>query len=220
VGAQAGEIFLFQELRIADLHCAAEFLGQLGQERIQAINKLADIVEAARTEGAELEDQQRRLPTVRQQGADEHLLENARVQKRGVLAARLRPVPRVRGEHFAGNLFRHFEGESEVLRGVAEQLAPEFRSGELVEGEIAADGGEYLAVFAQALGLEEPLGEASAREVAFAAIDLPEPAFVLPGTAADQDVLRRQLTEPVRQKVAREGIRFFEERTYHDCAAR
>src|ERR1019366_10505859 len=96
-----------------------------------------------------------RLRLVRQERAREHRLENARVQKRGVLPARLRTVPRVRGEHFAGNLFRHFEGEAEVVGSLAEQLAPEFGGGELVEGEIAADGGEYLAVFEQALGLEE-----------------------------------------------------------------
>src|ERR1019366_1198186 len=203
-----------------DLHRVAEFGRQLRQERVQAIHKLDHIVKAAPSEGAELEDQQRRLPPVRQERAHEHLLENVRVQESLILAARLRAVPRVRGEHLAGNLFRHFEGEAEVVRSLAEQLAPEFRGGELIEGEIAADRGEDLAVFAQALGLEELLGEAPARQVAFAPVDLPQPALVLPGTAADPDVPRRQLAQPVRQVVARERFRFFEEWTYHARTAR
>src|ERR1019366_9775960 len=125
----------------------------------------------------------------------------------------------MRGKHLAGNLFRHFEGETEVLRSLPEQLAPKFLRRELVESEIAADRRENLAVFPQALGLEELLGEAPARQVAFAAVDLPQPALVLPGTAADVDVPRGKLTQPVRQAARRKRIRFLKERPYHDCAA-
>src|ERR1022692_4067373 len=126
----------------------------------------------------------------------------------------------MRRKHFAGNLFRHFEGKAEVLRNQGKQLAPEFLRGELVEREIAADRRENLAVFPQALGLEELLGEAPARQVAFAAVDLPQPALVLPGTAADVDVLRGQLAQPLRQTLARERVRIFEQPAYHACAAR
>src|ERR1035437_3874312 len=158
--------------------------------------------------------------SVRHERAQEHLLKNARVQERFILPARLRAVPRVRREHLAGNLLRHFEGEAEVLRRLPEKPAPEFLRGELVEGKIAADRREDLAVFPQALGLEELPGEAAARQVAFAAVDLPQPALVLPGTAANVDVLRGQLAQLVRQAVARERQRIFEPPAYHACAAR
>src|ERR1035437_5532664 len=103
-------------------------------------------------------------PLVRHERAQEHLLKNARVQESFILPACLRAVPRVRREHLTGNLFRHFEGEAEVLRRLPEKPAPEFLRGELVEGEIAADRREDLAVFPQALGLEELPGEAAARQ--------------------------------------------------------
>ena len=157
---------------------------------------------------------------MRQQRAHEHLLENVRVQERFVLAPRLRAVARVNRKHFARDLFRHFEGEAEVLRSLSEELVPEFRGGELVKSEIAADRRENLAVLAQALGFESLFGETSARQVAVPAVDLSQPALVLPGTAADVDILRGQLSQTLRQVVARERVRFLEKRTYHDCAAR
>ncbi len=143
-----------------------------------------------------------------------------RVQERFILAPRLRTVTRVRGEYLARHLFRHFEGEAEMLRSLSEKLTPELRGGELVKGEIAAHRRENLAVLSQTLGLENFLGEASARQVAIPAVDLPQPALVLPGTAADVDVLRRELTQSLGEVLARERVRFFEKRTYHDCAAR
>ena len=106
----------------------------------------------------------------------------------------------------------HFEGEPKVFRRLTEQLAPEFFGGELVEREVAADGGENLGVFAQALRLEELLREAPARQVAIAAVDLPEPAFVLPGTAADVDMLcgaaaRRRSARSFARGSASTGLR-------------
>src|ERR1017187_859189 len=90
----------------------------------------------------------------------------------------------MRGEYLARDLFGRFEGETEARWRAVEQLAPEIVRGELVEGEIAAHGGERLGVLAQALGLERRLGEAAARKVPLARVYLPNPALVLPGTAA------------------------------------
>ncbi len=92
--------------------------------------------------------------------------------------------------------------------------------GELVEREIAADRGKRLGVFFQAIGLECLAREFAAREIPFAAVDLAKPALVLPGTAADVDVLRRKTAQTGGQRVAVEVTGLVEERTYHAAAAR
>ena len=97
-------------------------------------------------------------------------------------------VARVRRKHFAGDLFRHFEGEPEAGGRLQEQPAPEIVGGELVEGEVAAHRGKGLGVLAQALGLEQLSRKSAARQIVAAAVDLPKPAFVLPGAAADVDM--------------------------------
>jgi hypothetical protein len=59
-----------------------------------------------------------------------------------------------RGKHFAGDLFRNFEGEAEWPRNLREEFAPELFAGKLVEGEIAADRRKCFGVLAQTLGFE------------------------------------------------------------------
>ena len=81
-----------------------------------------------------------------------------------------------------------FEGEFEIGWGEGEEFSPVIVGGELVEGEIAADDGESLGVFAEAFVIEAFLGEPAARGVALARIDLIEPAFIFPGTGSDENV--------------------------------
>ena len=84
--------------------------------------------ETALPEGAEFENQQGRLARgTAAAGAETFRCERAGIEERLVLLAALRAVARVRRKHFAGDLFRHFEGETETAAGVRrEQLAPEF----------------------------------------------------------------------------------------------
>src|ERR1700691_1094809 len=111
----------------------------------------------------------------------------------------------MRRERFAGDLFRHFEGELEALGHQLEQLSPEFRRRKLIEGEIAADGKKGLRVLSQAGGLEEPPRKPAARKIVAARVDLPDPPFILPGTAADVDALGREIPQPFRERIAIEG---------------
>ena len=143
-----------------------------------------------------------------------------RVEEGFILAAGLRAVARVDRVDLAGDLLRDFEGEAEIRGHVREEAAPELLRGELVEGEIAADGGEDLGVLAEAFLLEQFLREAAAREIAVAVVDLVQPAFVFPGAAADEDIALGERAEAVREVVARKVVRFFEERAYHACIAR
>jgi hypothetical protein len=126
----------------------------------------------------------------------------------------------MRREHFAGDLFRYFEGEAEVLRRLPEEPAPEFGGRELVKGKIAAHRGKDFGVFAKAFGFEQLLRKTAARKIALAAVDLSEPAFVLPRTAADINVAGREFPQLQGQPVAIECAGFVEKRTYHACEAR
>ena len=142
VSAETGEIILLQEVGIADLDGITELRGQLREEGIEAVEEFPRTGEGAPAEGAEFEDEERGLFLVREEGADEHLPEHVRVEEGFILAAGLRAVARVDGVDLAGDLLRDFEGEAEVRGHVREEAAPEFLRGELVEGEIAADGGK------------------------------------------------------------------------------
>jgi hypothetical protein len=55
---EAGEVIGLQKLRVADLHRVAEFRRQRGEERVQALQKLAKFGETALRKRAELEDEQ------------------------------------------------------------------------------------------------------------------------------------------------------------------
>ena len=59
-----------------------------------------------------------------------------------------------------------------------------------------------------------------ARQIALAAIDLAEPALVFPRAATDENILRGEFPQTVREVVARERVGVFKERTYHACIAR
>src|ERR1039458_6489570 len=120
----------------------------------------------------------------------------------------------MRGEYLAGDLLGRFAGETEARGRAVEQLAPEIVRGELVEGEIAAHGGERLGVLAQALGLERRLGEAPARKVPLARVYLPDPALVLPGAAAYENALRGQRPQAHGQAIAVERAGILEQRAY------
>jgi hypothetical protein len=80
----------------------------------------------------------------------------------------------------------------------------------VIKREIAAHSGEDLGVLPEAFLLEEFLGETAPRKVAITAIDLVEPALVLPGTAADEDIARRQFPQTRGEVLARERVRVFE----------
>src|SRR5450432_344209 len=228
VAAQAGEVILFEKSGIADLHGVAELRRQAGEERVEAIQKLRQAGETAASESAEFEDHQRGLLPVGKQRADEHVLEHPAIQEGFVVAAAGGAVSRVDREYLARDLLGHLEGEAEMLGRQLEQAAPELLGGKLVEGEIAAHRGKSLRVFAEALGLEKLLREFAAGEVAFPAIDLAEPSFVFPGTAADEDVVRREPAQFGGEALGIEGAWVVygaveepaEVSAYHACAAR
>src|SRR5262249_1668909 len=158
----------------------AEHRRQLRQKGIEPLDERSHVLETFSPERAELENQQSGLLPVRQKRADEHLFEDVRVEEALILASGDRSGSRLRRKHFAGCLLRHLERELEPLGHVREELRPEVHRRELIEGEIAADRRESLRVLAQALLLEDALGELPAREISFARVDLSEPPFVLP----------------------------------------
>src|SRR5208283_1085276 len=114
--AQAGEIIGGEELRIANLHRVTEVGRQRGQKRVQAGDELIGGGETAPAESAEFENQHASLAAVGQQRAEEHLPQRNRIEKRRILPAALRAVARMGWKHFAGYLFRHFEGELKMRR--------------------------------------------------------------------------------------------------------
>src|SRR5512133_2139219 len=108
----------------------------------------------------------------------------------------------MRWKRFAGNLFRHLERELKIRRRQAKEPGPIFRRRKLVEGEVAADDREGQGIFLQAGGFEELPRKAAARQIVAAAVDLPEPALILPGTAAQVNALGRERPQPVGEGLA------------------
>src|SRR5262249_61479997 len=92
-----------------------------------------------------------------------------------------------------------FEAEQEIRGRLAEEPLPVVLAGELVEGEVAADGGKRRGVFGQARLLEFLLRVLAPRLVAFLAVDRPEPALVFPGAGAEIDALVGQRAQLRRQ---------------------
>ena len=90
----------------------------------------------------------------------------------------------------------------------------------MIEREIAADDGKGFRVLAEAFGFEPFPREPPARQIAIARVDLAKPAFILPGTAADENVLRRQRLQTRGKPSPVEAARLVEERTYHAWQAR
>src|SRR5579871_488279 len=220
VAAQTREVVLFQEFRVADLDRVTKLRRQGGEERVETIEKFRQLGKAAPAKRSEFEDQQRRLGAIRKQRAEKHLLQHVVIEEGFIRFAALRPVARMRRKYLAGDLFGNFEGETKGLRRLLEESAPEILGGELVKREIAAHGWERFGVLAQALGLETLTGKLAARQIALARINLAEPALVLPGTAADINVLGSERAEPRREGVPVEGAGLLEQRTYHARAAR
>ena|SRR5437667_11392058 len=105
-------------------------------------------------------------------------------------------------EYLTGDLFRNFERKSKPWGCLRKQLTPEFLRGELIKSEIAAHRGKSLGVLFQACGIEQFFRKASARQVIAARIDLAEPAFVLPRTAADVNVPCGEFRKPAGKRVA------------------
>src|SRR5688572_704005 len=99
----------------------------------------------------------------------------------------------------AGDLFRHFECELHRARSSVEQLCPEFGGRELVEREIAANDGKHFAVLLEAFLLEQLLRELAARVVTLRRVDLPQPSFILPRTATNEDVFLCKLAKILGQ---------------------
>ena len=144
------------------------------------------------------------------------------IEKGRVYLAALGAIARVGRKQLAGDLLGDLEGEPEARRRLREEPLPERLAGELVEGEVATHGGEDFGVLAQTIGLEDALREPAASEVSRARIDLVDPAFVLPGAAADVDAAARELPERFLE-VAAERFRLGKiEKTagYHAWAVR
>src|SRR5258706_7679799 len=102
-------------------------------------------------------------------------------------------VASVAGKLFARDEVQHFECEPEARGRLQKEAAPKFFSRKLIKREIAADGRKCLRILLQASVVEQLLREAPARQIIRAAVNLAQPAFVLPGAAADVDVPQRQL---------------------------
>src|SRR5690349_9479602 len=168
MAAQAGEVILFKELGIANLHRVAEFRGKSGEERVEAVEKFGQLRETATAERAEFENQQRGLFAIGKKGPEEHLRQYSIVQECLIGLAGLRPISRMRRKYLACNLLGHLESEAEGRGHLLEEFTPEFFGRELIKGEIAADGGEGFGVFAKAVGFKALAGEAAARQIAVA----------------------------------------------------
>src|SRR6185312_6241493 len=95
------------------------------------------------------------------------------------------------------------------------QALPKLGRGKLVEGEIAANDGKSFRVLAQALGFETLLREPAALDIAVAGINLIQPAWVLPGTGPDPNILRYQRAQPCGQSRPVKPRSWIEERKRH-----
>src|ERR1700722_13240662 len=116
-----------------------------------------------------------------------------------IVVARSRPVAGMAWKLFYGDVFRRFEGELQLGGSGSKQLAPVTFRRKLIEGEIAANDWKCFGVFVEAFVLETLLRKPAACGVPVARIDLPDPAFVLPGTGSDENILSRQRGQPGAQ---------------------
>src|SRR5579871_3552776 len=199
---QAGEILTVEEFGIADFDGIAVFGRQIRKERVQFLQEFGCIEDSFSGKITEFKDDDRRAVAVGFRGAKKGILEQIRIEKRLVLDSGERSITRVAGKYLASDLFRGFEGESKTGRSLPEQPAPELFSRKLIKGEIAANGGKRLGVFLQTGFVEGFLREAAAGKIPGAAVNLAEPPFILPGTAADVDVAAGESFEARRELVA------------------
>src|SRR5581483_5878266 len=216
--AQAGKVIRLQELRIAHLHGIAEIRREGRKKRIQAVEKLPEILKAAFSESTELENHQRCLRPMPPQRPQEHLLQHLRIQKLRVRFARLRTVTRVFGKDAARDLLRRLERKPEAVGHLRKQLFPELFCWELVKSEVTAHGGKGFGVLAQAGSLEQLLRKAAPHRIARPRINLVEPPGILPGTSAYEDVPRSQIRQPRSQPPAVDTRGLFEQRACVESA--
>src|SRR5258706_3532817 len=118
----------------------------------------------------------------------------------------------MRRKHFAGNLLRNFERKLEPVGDLEEQASPELFRRELIESEIAAHGAKRGGVLFEAAAVKGLFRKPSSREITRPAVDLPQPTFVFPGTAANVDVIVGQPGQICRQLLTVERRGLIEER--------
>lgn len=194
-GAEDVEVGGLQEFLVADFDGVAPAGGELAKEVVEVGGEGFDGVVVAFGEGAELEDHDGDLGAVEFEGLKEERGEEVGVEVGVVVAAGAGAVAGVFGPFADGDLFGDFEGEGEGWGGGGEEALPVGGRGELVKGEIAADDGESLGIFAEAFGVEFLLGEAAAGFVALGGVDLAEPAFVFPAAGAEVNAFRGEGAE-------------------------
>src|SRR5262249_25957558 len=158
----------------------------------EPVQKSWQIFESAMVEGSKFEDQRGRAVAICRQRLQEHCVKRARIQEFRILFPRLWPVTVVRREDLAGNLFGNLEGELKLWRRLRKQPAPKLFGRKLVECEISAHNRKCFRVFAQAIPFERLPRKSPPRKIPFARVNLAQPSFVLPGAAADINVLPRQ----------------------------
>src|SRR5450631_2465387 len=95
-------------------------------------------------------------------------------------------------KHLNGDFFRHFERIAQGRRCRVKQASPKLSAGKLVESEIAAHDRECFGVFAQTLGFKPSLRKFTSRQIAVPRINLTDPAWVLPRTGPDKNLLFRK----------------------------
>ena len=121
-------------------------------------------------------------------------------------------------KNLAGYFFRHFQRELQGGRRRREQFLPILRGRKLIEREISTNNRKCFGEFTQALGLKSFLGESAAREIPVPAVNLVEPAFVFPGTGADENVFSRKRAKRSRQgRTIRPGVEQRERQPAHQA---
>src|SRR5271165_6254787 len=151
---------------------------------------------------AEFKDEQRDAWLVGGKQIQKGGLKQRRIQKRRVIVTRTGAVAWMARELLHGNVLGHLEGELQLGWRRSEKLAPVLLGRKLIKREIAADDRKSFGVFAQAFVVKTLLRKPAARHVAIARVDLPQPAFVFPGTGSDENVLRRERGQPRGEALA------------------
>src|SRR5579863_1484193 len=112
--------------------------------------------------------------------------------------------------HRHRDLLRNFETPPERFRRLPEELRPECILGKLIERKVPADRREHGSILAQAAFFKQSFRKTPANLIAGPRINLPQPAFILPGTPADENRACSENPQTVAQTITVERNRLIQ----------